>query len=131
MSRNNSKKAIHLYFWKEKKNNKNNKIKRKAEKNDMNKRWLKTDPFTKVNRAFYRSSHRRCSVRKGSLRNFAKFTGKHLYQSLFFNKVAGLTLFSFLRIWLHLLKKYSMENFLFFCSVGDCFWIYFQRNNHM
>ena len=35
-----------------------------------------------------RSSHRRCSVRKGVLRNFAKFTGKHLRQSLFFNKVA-------------------------------------------
>ena len=26
----------------------------------------------------YRSSHRRCSVRKGVLRNFAKFTGKNL-----------------------------------------------------
>ena len=37
----------------------------------------------------YRSSHRRCSVKKGVLRNFAKFTGKHLCQSLFFNKVAG------------------------------------------
>ena len=35
-----------------------------------------------------RSSHRRCSVRKGVLRNFAKFTGKHLCQSLFFYKVA-------------------------------------------
>ena len=30
------------------------------------------------------------SVRKGVLTNFAKFTGKHLCQSLFFNKVAGL-----------------------------------------
>ena len=37
-----------------------------------------------------RSSHRRCSVRKGVLRNFAKFTGKHLCQRFFFNKVAGL-----------------------------------------
>ena len=37
-----------------------------------------------------RSSHWRCSVRKGVLRNFAKFTGKHLCQSLFLNKVAGL-----------------------------------------
>ena len=37
----------------------------------------------------YRSSHRRCSVRKGFLRNFAKFTGKHLCQSLFFNKVTA------------------------------------------
>ena len=36
-----------------------------------------------------RSSRRRCSVRKGVLRNFAKFTGKHLCQSLFFNEVAG------------------------------------------
>ena len=32
------------------------------------------------------SSRRRCPVRKGVLRNFAKFTGKHLRQSLFFNK---------------------------------------------
>ena len=37
-----------------------------------------------------RSSHQRCSVRKGDLGNFAKFRGKHLCQSLFFNKVAGL-----------------------------------------
>ena len=36
-----------------------------------------------------RGSHWRCSVRKGVLRNFTKFTGKHLRQSLFFNKVAG------------------------------------------
>ena len=33
-----------------------------------------------------RSSHRRCSVRKGVFRNFAKFAGKHLCQNLFFNK---------------------------------------------
>ena len=32
----------------------------------------------------------RCSVKKGSRRNFAKFTGKHLCQSLFLNKVARL-----------------------------------------
>ena len=37
-----------------------------------------------------RSGHRRCSVRKGVLRNFAKFTGKRLCQNLFFNKVACL-----------------------------------------
>ena len=35
-----------------------------------------------------RSSHQRCSVKKSVLRNFAKFTGNNLYQSLFFNKVA-------------------------------------------
>ena len=32
----------------------------------------------------------RCSVKKGVLRNFAKFIGKHLCQSLFFNKVETL-----------------------------------------
>ena len=35
------------------------------------------------------SSHRRYPLRKGVLRNFAKFTGKYLCQGLFFNKVAG------------------------------------------
>ena len=34
-----------------------------------------------------RSSHRKCSVRKDLLRNFAKLTGKHLCQSLFFTEV--------------------------------------------
>ena len=37
-----------------------------------------------------RSSHRRCSVRKGVLRNFSTLTGKHLCQILYLNKVAGL-----------------------------------------
>ena len=50
-----------------------------------------------------RSSHRRCSMKKGFLRNFAKFTGKHLCQSLFFNKVAG-----------HLFYR---------TPLGDCFWL--------
>ena len=37
----------------------------------------------------FRSSHQMYSVKKGVLRSFKKFTGKHLCQSLFFNKVAG------------------------------------------
>ena len=36
----------------------------------------------KTNHMLHRSSHRRCSVRKDVLRNFAKFTGKHLCQGL-------------------------------------------------
>ena len=32
----------------------------------------------------------RCSVKKNILRNFAKFTGKHLCEGLFFNKVESL-----------------------------------------
>ena len=44
---------------------------------------------------------KRCFIIKGVLRNFSKFTGKHLCQSLFSNKVAGLrpaTLFK-KRLW--------------------------------
>ena len=37
----------------------------------------------------YRISHQRCSVIKGVLRNFAKFSGKHQCQGPFLNKVAG------------------------------------------
>ena len=41
-----------------------------------------------------RGSHRRCSIRKGVLRNFAKFTGKHLSQvSLFIQLQASLQLY--------------------------------------
>ena len=45
--------------------------------------------------------------RKGVLRNFAKFTGKHLCHSLFFNKVAGL-----------LIKKETLAQ-VFFCKFGE------------
>ena len=39
-----------------------------------------------------RSSYRRCSVKKGVLRNFAKFTGKHLCQRLFLIRPGHATL---------------------------------------
>ena len=35
-----------------------------------------------------RTSHRRCSIKKGVLKNFAKFRGKPVAESLF-NKVAS------------------------------------------
>ena len=35
----------------------------------------------------------RCSVKTGVLKNFVLFTGKHVCQSLFFNKVADLNLY--------------------------------------
>ena len=56
--------------------------------------------FTFFSGFIIRSSHRRCSVRK-VLRNFGKFTGKHLCQSLLLNKVAGLSPATFLkkRLW--------------------------------
>ena len=42
------------------------------------------------NQSSHRSNHQRCFIRKGVLRNFTKFLGKHLFQSVFFNKVAAL-----------------------------------------
>ena len=38
----------------------------------------------------HRSSRPEGFCKKGILRNFPKFSGKHLCQGLFFNKVAGL-----------------------------------------
>ena len=38
----------------------------------------------------FRSSHPEVFYKKGVLRNFEKFTGRHLCQSLVLNKVAGL-----------------------------------------
>ena len=59
--------------------------------------WFSSPDVISMNSAFvkksfknFRSSHRRRSLRKGILINFTKFTGKYLFQSLFFNKVAGL-----------------------------------------
>ena len=53
--------------------------------------YILQDLYTKKMRARRRSSHQRCSLRNGVLRNFTTFTEKHLRQSLFFNKVAGLS----------------------------------------
>ena len=46
--------------------------------------------FAFLMNAMYISSRPEVFSEKGVLRKFAKFTGKHLCQSLFFNKVAGL-----------------------------------------
>ena len=46
--------------------------------------------FLPASQFLIRSSHLEVFCKKGVLRNFAKFTGKNLCQSLFFNKVAGL-----------------------------------------
>ena len=77
-----------------------------------------------------RSSHQRCSIKEGVLRNFTKFTGKHLCQSLFFNKVADLrprpsTLLN-KRLWHRCFPvnfvKFLRTPFLQNTS-GGCFWI--------
>ena len=56
-----------------------------------------------------RSSHRGCSVGKGVFRNFAKFTRKHLCQSLFLNKIAGLRPAALLKK--RLRHRYFLVNF--------------------
>ena len=50
---------------------------------------------------FFRSSRPEVFCKKGVIRNFAKFTGKHLCQSLFLNKYSGLRPENFLkkRLW--------------------------------
>ena len=66
---------------------------------------------------FPRSNQRKCSLKKGVLKNFAKFTGNHLCQSLFFNKVEGLRTAT-------LLKKTLAEVFSYeFCEIlkNTCF----------
>ena len=54
---------------------------------------------------YFRSSHRRCSVKKCVLSNFSKFSEKHLCQKLFFNKVAGLWQFTRDVLWKRLLYQ--------------------------
>ena len=60
-----------------------------------------------------RSIHGRCSVRKGVLRNLARFTGKHLCHSLFLNKVGGLRPATLLkkRLW-HMFFLVNFAKFL-------------------
>ena len=68
-----------------------------------------------------RCSVKRCS--KGVLRNFAKFTGKRLCQSLFFNKVAGLRPKSCNFIKNETMAQvFSYEFFLLQNTSYGCFW---------
>ena len=76
-----------------------------------------------------KSNHRRCYIEKSILKNFAKFTGKHLCRTLSFDKVAAAGLRSAL-----LLKKKTQDrcfsvNFARFLRTsfdgtpsGDCFY---------
>ena len=74
----------------------------------------------------YRSRHRMCSVKKGVLKNFAKFIEKQLCQSLFFNKVAGLKSKTLLKkeLW-HRRISMNFAKFLrrpfYRTPLGDCF----------
>ena len=78
----------------------------------------------------WRSSHRRCSIKKDIIKDFAKFTGKHLRWSIFFNKVESLKPETLLKrdsnpgAFLWILRLCLPKHFLFFRTTpGDCFWI--------
>ena len=62
-----------------------------------------------------RSSNQR--LKKGVLRNFAKFTGKHLCQSLFFNKVAG----TLAQVFSYEFCKIFKKSFFYGTLLDDCF----------
>ena len=51
---------------------------------------IETQSLLVVLLSINRNSHQRCSLKNGVLGNVAKFTGKHLRQSIFLNKIAGL-----------------------------------------
>ena len=59
------------------------------------------------------SSHRSYFIKKCCLERFAKFKGKHLCQSLFFNKVAGL------RLQLYLKRDSGTGVFFKFCEIFE------------
>ena len=74
-----------------------------------------------------RSNHQRWSVKKGVLKNFPKFTGKHLHQSLFFNKVADLIVVqlywkrdSDTTVFFWILGNFQ-EHLFYRTHLGDCF----------
>ena len=61
-------------------------------------------------------------MKKDVLRNFAKFTGKHLWQGIFLNKVAGLRFATLLKK--RLLHRCFPVNFAKFLRTfpDDCFY---------
>ena len=96
-------------------------------KSVFDKNWLVLSKSSD-DRLVFRSRHRKCFVKKYVLRNFAKFAGKHLCQSLCFNKVAGLLAMSLKRRLGQ--RHFSCE----FCEISgntfcyrtppdDCFWM--------
>ena len=71
-----------------------------------------------------RSSCPEVFCRKGVLRNFAKFTGKHLFQSLFSNKSAGFRPATLLIKRLFQILRNLEEHLLLQNTSGSCFFNY-------
>ena len=88
----------------------------------------------------FRSNRLELFCKKGVLKNFPKFTGKHLCQSLFFNKVAGLTPVTLFikRLWTQVfscefakfLRTPFLVEHLWWLLLGSCFKVeFFQYSN--
>ena len=73
----------------------------------------KSNCWKHITSDIFRNSHQRCSQRKGVLRNFGKFTGKHVCQSLIFDKFASLSPATLLkkRLW-HTCFPVNLAKFL-------------------
>ena len=77
----------------------------------------------------FRSSHPEVFCKKGVLRNFANFAGKHLCQSLFFNKIEDLNPATLLKksLWHRCFPvnfaKFLRTSFLQNTS-GGCFYVF-------
>ena len=83
---------------------------------------IKNQIFYNIKNRQHRSSHRRCSVKKGVLRNFAKFTGKHLCQRLFCNSLQPyLKIVSGTDVLLWILRNF-WEHFFYRTPPDNCFW---------
>ena len=72
-------------------------------------------------------SHWSCSRKKAVLKNFAKFTRKHLCLGLFLNKVASLKPATFLKKKLYagafpLILRNFQEHLFYRTPPGNCFW---------
>ena len=76
--------------------------------------------YKKLRKLRNSSSHQRCSIKIGILKNFAKFARKHLCQSLFFNKVV--TFFTEYLRWLLLWRATEAHSSIHdeaFCENSD------------
>ena len=105
---------------------------------------METHSFSRVSTKF-RSSHQRCSVRRGVLRNFTKFTVKHLPEFLFKNETLAQVFscefseiskntFSTERLWTTASENFDARKF---CAVHNIIftdrshWITLQVENYL
>ena len=76
--------------------------------------FYKRSNISGVIQFMFRSSHQTCSVRKSVLRNFTKFPGKHLCQSLLFTQITNICFHIF-----HVFLMFNKVNNLNFNEKDD------------